>query len=240
MPVRSKELYRQLEEGIIVTAMARMTSVLGFASALMVFILVGLAVTTGVSQEYFEGEHPPAEYAQRIIAAAPALRVGFTFDNLFVLAYSCFFVALASVLRRSADAYLVNVALAAMIGVALLDAIENHHIMAMADAAVQGSLPTAEEIRAQTVLSLMKFHLSCIGALLFAMAFPRETTLGRWVVGMLVAYAVFGILVLTAPASLLDLLALIRTVFFVVSFLVVAVMMWRFQESTARPVEANS
>jgi hypothetical protein len=208
---------------------ARITSILGAASALMVLVLVGLALATGVSQEYFEGEHPVAEYAQRITAAAPALRVGFTFDNLFILAYSCFFVGLASVLRRSADSYLVNLALAAMIGVALLDAVENHHIMAMADAAVQGASPTPEEIRAQTVVSSVKFHLSCIGSLLFAMTFPRETRLGRWVVGLLVGYAVLGILVLTAPPQLLDLLALIRTAFFVMSFLVVAIMMWGFQ-----------
>ena len=212
-----------------VSAVARITSVLGVASALMVLVLVGLALVTGVSQEYFEGEHPVAEYAQKLTTAAPALRVGFTFDNLFILAYSCFFVVLASVLRKSADPYLVNLALGAMIGVALLDAVENHHIMAMADAAVQGSSPTAEEIRAQTVISSVKFHLSCIGALLFAMTFPRETTLGRWVVGLLVGYAVLGILVLTAPPQLLDLLALIRTAFFVLSFLVVARMMWSFR-----------
>jgi hypothetical protein len=207
-----------------------MTAVLGVISALMVLVLIALAVTTGVSQEYFEGQHAIAEYKDRIIAAAPYLRVEFTFDNLFILAYSSFFVGLAIVLRRSADAYLVNLGLSAMLGVALLDAVENHHIMAMADAAVQGTAPTAEEIRVQTVLSLVKFHLSCIGALLFAMAFPRTTVLGRWVVGLLVAYAFFGILVLTAPAQLLDLLGLVRTVFFVVSFLVVAWTLWGFRD----------
>ena len=67
-----------------VSAVARITSVLGVASALMVLVLVGLALATGVSQEYFEGEHPVAEYAQKITGAAPALRVGYTFDNLFI------------------------------------------------------------------------------------------------------------------------------------------------------------
>jgi len=216
------------------TRIARLTSVLGASAALMVFLLVGLAVFTGVSQEYFEGLHPVDEYTQRLVSAAPLLRVGFTFDNLFILAYGSFFIGLAIVLRQSANPSVVNLSLAALLSVALLDMIENHHILAMADAALVGIAPTDGEIRAQTVLSLVKFHLSCLGALLLAAGFPRDSALGRWNTWLLVGYAFFGVLVLTAPPHLLDLLALIRTLFFVVSFLVAARLMWVFADNDGR------
>jgi hypothetical protein len=204
------------------------TAVMGALASLMVFLLVGLAVTTGVSQEYFEGFHPIPEYTEKLVAAAPILRVDFALDNVFILAYGSFFVGLAIVLRQSADRNLVNLGLAFMLGVALLDMAENHHIMSMADIAVQGLAPSEGEVRFQMVLSLMKFHLSCLGALLLALAFPRNTARGRWCAGLLFAYAFFGIPVLTAPPQWLDLLALIRTIFFVVSFLVVSWMLWGY------------
>jgi hypothetical protein len=47
----------------------------------------------------------------------------------------------------------------------------------------------------------------------------------------LLAYAFFGVLILTARPEWLDLLALIRTIFFVVSFMLASWMMWRFQEA---------
>jgi hypothetical protein len=199
---------------------------MGVVSAFFVFLLVGFGIGTGVSQEYFEGVHPTDQYAERLIASAPLLRADFAFDNLFVLAYGSFFVGLAIVLRGFCDRTVVNLALAAMLAVAVLDMVENHHIMAMADAATQGSPPSAGEIRMQAVASSVKFHLSCLGALLFAAAFPRDTTAGRWNAGLLVAYAFFGVLVLTAPPQWLDLLALIRTVFFVVAFVLASWLLW--------------
>jgi hypothetical protein len=210
---------------------ARLTAVMGGIAALMVFILVGVAVVTGVSQEYFEGLHPLPEYTERITAAAPVLRLDFAVDNLFILAYGSFFVGLAIVLRRSVDHTLVNLALAAMLGTAVLDMVENHHIMAMADAAVLG-IPLSEgEIRLQAVLSLVKFHFSCAGALLFAGAFPRNTALARWAIGLLLGYAFFGVLILTAPPQWLELLSLLRTAFFVFAFVLTSVFLWSFPES---------
>jgi hypothetical protein len=212
------------------TFVAKWTAVMGAIASLMVFLLVGLAVATGVSQEYFEGFHPLAEYTQRLVKAAPLLRIGFAVDNVFLMSYATFFIGLAIILRRSADHSLVNLSLAAMLAVALLDMVENHHIMGMADIAAQGFPPSEGEVRWQMVLSLVKFHLSCLGALLLALAFPRKTALGRWIVGLLFAYAFFGVLILTAPPQWLDLLALVRTIFFVVSFLLVSWMLWRFRE----------
>jgi hypothetical protein len=159
-----------------------MTAVMGALAALSVFALVGVAIATGVSQEYFEGVHPVPEYTARIAAAVSALRLDFAIDNVFILAYGSFFVGLAIVLSRNADARLINLALAAMLATAVLDMVENHHITAMAESAVLG-IPLSEgEIRLQAVMSLVKFHLSCLGALLLAAAFPRNSTLARWAV----------------------------------------------------------
>jgi hypothetical protein len=207
-------------------SIARWTAWLGTIAAFLVFLLVGFGVATGVSQEYFEGVHPAAEYAERLMASAQLLRVDFALDNLFILAYGSFFVGLAIVLRGPYERSVVHTGLAAMLAVAVLDMVENHHIMAMADAATLGSAPSDGEIRLQAILSLIKFHLSCLGALLFAMAFPKNTTAGRWCAGLLLAYAFFGVLVLTAPPQWLDLLALIRTVFFVVAFVLTSRVLW--------------
>ena len=221
---------------------ARWTAVMGAIAAFVVFLLIGVAVVTGVSQEYFEGLHPLPEYTERIAAAAPALRLDFALDNLFILAYGSFFIGLAIVLRRTADHTLVNLALTAMLGTAFLDMVENHHIMAMADAAVLGIPLSESEIRLQAVISLVKFHFSCFGALLLASAFPRSTALARWAIGLLLAYAFFGVLILTAPPQWLDLLALLRTVFFVFAFVLTSVLMWTFpdpagqSEQAAKPV----
>src|SRR6516165_3769410 len=126
-------------------SIARWTAGLGAVAALLVFLLVGFGVATGVSQEYFEGVHPAAEYAERLMASAPLLRVDFALDNLFILAYGSFFVGLAIVLRGPADRSLVYTGLAAMLAVAVLDMVENHHIMAMADAATLASMPSDGE-----------------------------------------------------------------------------------------------
>ena len=72
-------------------------------------------------------------------------------------------------------------------------------VVGLAQAAVDGVSLTNPEIRAQVVLSSVKFHLSCFGALLFAVAFPRDRFLGKVICWLLVAYGFFGVLVLTAP-----------------------------------------
>ena len=208
----------------------RLTAAMGGLAALSVFALVGVAVATGVSQEYFEGLHPVPEYTARIAQSVSALRLDFAIDNVFILAYGSFFVGLAIVLRRFANATLVNLGLACMLATAVLDMVENHHILAMADSAVLG-IPLSEgEIRLQAVMSLVKFHLSCLGALLLAGAFPRIGTLARWAVGFLAGYAFFGVLILSAPPGWLDLLALVRTVFFVIAFITTSIVMWNFPE----------
>jgi len=188
-------------------------------------------VFTGVSQEYFESTHPVREYTERIIRDAGPLNTAFTVDNLFLVSYAAFFVGLGVLLQSQADSLVVKLAVGAMLLVALLDAIENHHITAMAQAAVAGIPLLDEEIRTQVIISSLKFHVSCFGALLFAVAFPRKSRLGRIITWLLAGYGFFGVLVLTSPPSLLLTLALIRTAFFVMSFLLAGIMLWNWVPS---------
>ena len=211
-----------------IRTVSRLTAALGLSSSLLVFILVGMNVFTGVSQEYFESTHPVREYTERIIRDAGPLNAAFTVDNLFLVSYAAFFVGLGVLLQSQADSLVVKLAVGAMLLVALLDAIENHHITAMAQAAVAGIPLLDEEIRTQVIISSLKFHVSCFGALLFAVAFPRKSRLGRIITWLLAGYGFFGVLVLTSPPSLLLTLALLRTAFFVMSFLLAGIMLWNW------------
>ena len=116
----------------------------------------------------------------------------------------------------------------AILLVALLDSVENHHITAMAQAALAGLAMSDQEIRTQVIISSLKFHVSCFGALLFAVAFPRESRLGKFIGWLLAGYGFCGVLVLTSPPSLLLTLALLRTAFFVMSFLLAGIMLWNW------------
>ena len=214
-----------------IRTVSRLTAVLGLWSSLLVFILVGINVFTGVSQEYFESTHPVREYTERIIRDAGPLNTAFTVDNLFLVSYAAFFVGLGILFQSQADSLVVKLGVGAMLLVALLDAIENHHITTMAQAASAGVSLFDEEIRTQVIMSSLKFHVSCLGALLFAVAFPRKSWLGRTISWLLAAYGFFGVLVLTSPPSLLLTLALLRTVFFVMSFLLAGIMLWNWTPS---------
>jgi hypothetical protein len=214
-----------------IRTVSRLTAVLGLWSSLLVFILVGMNVFTGVSQEYFESTHPVREYTERIIRDAGPLNTAFMVDNLFLVSYAAFFVGLGILFQSQADSLVVKLGVGAMLLVALLDAIENHHITAMAQAASAGVPLFDEEIRTQVIMSSLKFHVSCFGALLFAVAFPRKSWLGRTISWLLAGYGFFGVLVLTSPPSLLLTLALLRTAFFVMSFLLAGIMLWNWTPS---------
>ncbi|MGH9821848.1 MAG: hypothetical protein ACREDR_01110 [Blastocatellia bacterium] len=208
------------------STIARLTAIIGLVASLLVLILVAMNVVTGVSQEYFESVHPVQEYMQLLVRDARQLNLTFTVDNLFVVSYAAFFTGLAAVLRTSAHGTILKIALGAMLAVALLDSIENHHITAMANAALNGTPLLNEEIRAQAVLSSVKFHLSCFGGLALAAVFPRVSVLGKTVVWLLAGYGFLGVLVLTSPASIVVLLALTRTALFVLAFLLSGIMLW--------------
>src|SRR5450432_225950 len=123
----------------------------GFTLGVLVVMTV-ISLVTGASQEAFEHVAPPNVYAHEILQHADALRAVFALDIAFLILYTSFFAALAKYLGERGRPF-VRLALAFMVATAVLDIIEDHHIVAMLDAAEKGIAPSATEIVVQAVIS---------------------------------------------------------------------------------------
>ena len=127
------------------------------AAVLVVMSIVSLA--TGATQEAHEHLVEPSAYAFGLVEHAQALRVVFALDIAFVILYTAFFAALAAYLRERGRPFVV-LALGAMVLTALLDVIEDHHIVTMLDAAQRAIPPSAGDIAFQATESACKFSVS--------------------------------------------------------------------------------
>jgi hypothetical protein len=197
-----------VERGIVVSSLS--------ASALALCMLA-LALVTHVAQEYFELVHPASVYASALVDQDGPLRLAFSFDNLFLLAYSTFFALFCVERWERAPRLLVIFVAVFGLSVAVLDMVENHHILTMLAQAKAGVPPTPGEISFQVFESAIKFHLSYLALIFAAFIYPRETLLGRLVaVGTGVGYPLLGVAIFTAPMDFVPLLSLGRVLFFVV------------------------
>ena len=148
----------------------------GFTLGLLV-VMVVISLITGASQEVHEHFALPEVYGFQLISHASALRAVFALDVAFLALYTSFFAALARYLCERGRPF-VKLALGFMIATAVLDDVEDHHILTMLDAAEKNILPSAAEISAQAVLSSTKFSVSYVALVLFGLAIPRDTKLG--------------------------------------------------------------
>jgi hypothetical protein len=160
----------------------------GAAGAVLVVMTV-LSLATGATQEVHEHLALPEAYAMNLLAHAGALRGLMALDIAFLILYTAFFAALAAYLHELGRPF-VRLALGAMVACALLDVIEDHHILAMLRAAELGVLPSLNHIAFQSVESATKFSCSFASLVLFGIAIPRTTKLG-W---LLAAFLVVGTL----------------------------------------------
>ncbi len=196
-----------LRSGLLASTFLASTCALG---------MVGLALATGVSQEAFELFHPPLQYAKALVDQDGPLRLTFTFDNLFLLGYATFFALFAADRWQRSPKLLVILMLVFGELVAVLDLIENHHILALLAKARLGEAVTLDDISWQVVESAVKSHLSYLGLIFAALIFPRETALGKLLaLGTGVLYPLLGVAIFTAPDSWVPLLSLGRGLFFV-------------------------
>ena len=143
---------------------------LAATAAALLTAMVVITAATGVAQEPFEVVR--ADYASAIAAGAAALRAIVALDALFLIAYAGFFVLLPRALGV-ADHPLVRLGVRAMLAVAVLDIVEDHHLLALARMAEAGQAIDPIVIELQHVLSQTKFHLSYLALAMIALGLPR-------------------------------------------------------------------
>jgi hypothetical protein len=213
----------------------RLIVVFGILAGLLAAAMAVLAFSTGVTQEYFEAIHPAQKYAEMLVQQATALRIAFSLDNLFLLAYSGFFLWFAIERRGKADPLACHVLVGSLLFAALLDAVENFHILAMLNRAELGQLPSDGEITLQYVLSAVKFTAGYFVAVIFGILYPRDTILARIVgASTAIVFPILGVLVFTTPPPWSDLCGLGRFLFFVLGFFLSAIVY-----RNRRPAEAT-
>jgi hypothetical protein len=146
-------------------------------SIAVLVVMVIVSMVTGATQEAHEHYALPEAYAISLLDHASALRAVFALDVGFIILYTGFFAALAKYLADRGRPF-AKLAFGAMALVALLDVIEDHHIVSMLDAAEQAVLPSAGAIGFQVAESATKFSVSYISLVLFGLAIPRQGRLG--------------------------------------------------------------
>jgi hypothetical protein len=205
----------------------RLIAISGIIAGLLATCMAAIAFSTGVTQEYFEEIHPAGEFAQALVRDGSWLRVTFSLDNLFLLAYGSFFLWYLVERSDKVNAWPLRVLAVFLFFAMMLDAVENFHILAMLHRAEMGSLPTDGEIELQYVLSAVKFMAGYFAAIILGLTYPRDTPLAR-LVGMSTAFVfpVVGVLVFTTPMPWAMICGLGRFLFFTLGFILGAAVYW--------------
>jgi hypothetical protein len=180
------------------------TVVLALAAIACLFAMVTISVVTGASQEAFEIVRSPEIYAADLAAHAGALRALFGIDSVFLILYATLFVVFGQHIQTAATRTLVTLAIAAMLGTAVLDMVEDHHILAMLYGVESGTRPTAGELAFQHTLSQVKFNVSYLGLFSLGLCVPRVTLAGRALALLLtVGTLIQGAWLYAAPVAML-------------------------------------
>jgi hypothetical protein len=195
-------------------------------AALTVAAMVVGIITTGGSQDFFQTARSIDDY--RAFLARPfaetGLRINLGLDNLFMVFYGAFFVGLAARLREVLPPTLIGVALTAAMLTLFLDCFENHHIMTTVHALQAGLPVSVADGEFQMVASQIKFHASDLATLLFSLGLLKLGRLGRVIAVVFWFYIPFNILISVFPTDQAKPLVLARTIFFVLSFVLSAIL----------------
>ena len=125
--------------------------------AAMGAVLLGMvSVITGATQETHEHYKPAAEYTRDLLAHPGGLRLLMGLDVAFLVLYTALFGALAKYLK-STFAWL---GFGAMALVAVLDIVEDHHILSLLSLAQHARPIDDASIAFQEALSSTRFSLS--------------------------------------------------------------------------------
>ncbi|MCU0240117.1 MAG: hypothetical protein MUC29_11810 [Pyrinomonadaceae bacterium] len=200
-------------------------SLLSLTAGICIFAMFLIAVFTGISQEQFEVTRSVENYKQALLAAENTLRLTFTVDLVFICVFTTLFVFLTQYLKtndRVTNA-IADVVLAAMLICGFLDFFEDLHILTLLRNA-QRDLPIESfSISAQMTLSMIKFCASYLSMFLLAFILPSQTFTEKllkfslWFVQLPI-----GVLVFTTDENFSILFNLVRFVFMVLGFFLLA------------------
>jgi hypothetical protein len=211
----------------------RLAIVLAAASVGVLLVMTIVSLATGASQEAHEWYQPPAAYAASLLAHAAAVRVLFGLDVGFLVLYTAFFAAFADHLTRLGRPF-VWLALGAMIGTAVLDIVEDHHILSLLAVAESGRPIDDGALVFQQTLSATKFSLSYLALVMFGLAIPRTTALGIILaVFLIIGTLASGVLAYAAPPAWHEQLEGGRWIGFLLGFALAAAWLRATPESAA-------
>ena len=195
------------------------TVVLALAALACLTAMILLTWIGGVSQETFEIVRNPEVYAADLGAHAGVVRALFGVDSVFLILYATLFAVFGRQIQTAETRTLVTLSVAAMFGTALLDMIEDHHILAMLYGVEAGTHPSVGQLAFQHTLSQVKFNVSYLGLFLFGLCVPRDTRAGRALAVLLtVGTLLQGGWLYAAPVAMLPIGNLGRWLGFVAGF----------------------
>ena len=201
------------------TLLDRALATLALFAALAVTGILAAGLNAGISQEPFQLARLATENVPKLLTNPQGLRFNIGFDNAYIVFYTAFFVLLTARLRDVMSLPVRAVALGALLLGALLDAIENHHILTMLFAAEHGLPVTTEESQLQMLASSVKFHTVYVGSFLFAFGFMRLGALGTFIaLGIWFVFVPLGLAIYVTPPELTRPLAIARGLFFIATF----------------------
>jgi hypothetical protein len=195
------------------------------ARAAMAVLLVMVAITarTGVSQETFEIVREPGLYAAELRTYEVPVRALFGLDSAFLILYATLLVLVAVRFMTAENHAVLRIAIGAILATAVLDMIEDHHILAMLRGAVRGSEPSVAQLAFQHTLSQVKFHLGYLAEFLIGLCLPRRTLAAKLLAFLLtVGTLVQGAWLYAAPDAALPAGNYGRWLGFVVGFALIS------------------
>lgn len=199
----------------------------GITGALLAFGLLLISLLAGGSQEPFQVVRSVSEYSDMLTARAAGMRLSFTFDDVFIVVYTAFFILLGISLREHANPTIINIAIGAIVLTGLLDAIENSHILTMMTQVEKGLPIQPSELAWQMAASQVKFMSSYFSIFLIGLSFPRENLLEKLAAWSFIYLQLpLGVLIFTAPHAWVPALVIVRGVFFIFGFALTSKIFW--------------
>ena len=211
----------------------RATVSLATMAGTLALVLLILALVSQGSHQVFQINRPAADYAKLLLHRSATLKAELGIDFIFVCVYGATFIALATTLsewaRGRGDSAFSAVfgwgGAAALVVTALLDAIENAHILSLLAMAEQGQLIAQSSIATQMAASQVKFVASYFGLFLLSFALPAESRVEKLLVFSLRWLQLpLGVSIFVVPPDFVKPLSVARAIFFVAGFWMTAYM----------------